>query len=527
MSLIDIVRGIEGQTGHHISFYDEGGAIVTRTFAEIYEDARETARRLESWGVREGMRVGILGPNSYTWVLYDLASILLRATTVAFPEGVYLGEPQEIFDHYRLALLATTRETFPAQTLGSLPVVFFDEKHAPRLSLQRHRPEDNGAEYIPSLIFSSGSSGRPKALKTTEPGVLQVIDSFQEKFSLRSDDLFLIFLPFHSYQQRLMVYGSFKFGFDAAVIRPTDLFKGLKDFKPTLCLAPPILYETVQKKFEEGLRSQSAPVRAVFHLCRGLSRLPLPGAARRQLAGICYGKLQETFGGRIRILWTGMAPIRREALLLFHEARMPLFEAFGITECGVLTANTPESSRIGSVGRPVVDGSIHIMEDGEIHFELDHPLTTEYYAAEPGENERTFLSPTRIATNDIGYFDEDGFLYLKGRKNEIIVTREGHKIHPEVIEKQLSSVAGVLQSVVFGNQLPGLVAVVVVSGDPAQERPRVAAAIAQVNRTLPVPLTKLHLTNEEFSLDNGLLTRNLKIDRKAIFARYQGELTAA
>jgi long-subunit acyl-CoA synthetase (AMP-forming) len=213
---------------------------------------------MESWGVREGMRVGILGPNSYTWVLYDLASILLRATTVAFPEGIHLGEPQEIFERYRLALLVTTRDTFPAQALGSLPVVFFDEKLVPRLSLRRHRPEENGAGPIPSLIFSSGSSGRPKALKTTESGVLQVIDSFQEKFSLRQDDLFLIFLPFHSYQQRLMVYGCLKFGFDAAVVRPTDLFKALKDFGPTLCLAPPILYETVQKKFAEGLRSQSA-----------------------------------------------------------------------------------------------------------------------------------------------------------------------------------------------------------------------------------------------------------------------------
>jgi len=249
---------------------------------------------------------------------------------------------------------------------------------------------------------------------------------------------------------------------------------------------------------------------------------------RRKLRQVCFGKLQEVFGGRIRLLWTGMAPIRRDTLSFFREAGLSLYEAYAVTESGMIAANTPEHDRIGSVGKPVIEGSVQLGPDGQIILDIEHPLTTGYYECEPGENEQVFLSPTRIATDDIGYFDEDGFLFLKGRKNEIIVTKEGQKIHPEVLERQLSAVPGVLRSVVFGNHLPRLVAVIVTGAGSERQQRTVQEALDRINRELPIAfrIEKFLLTQEEFSVDNGLLTRNLKINRKAIFARYASELTA-
>jgi long-chain acyl-CoA synthetase len=508
---------------NHIAFYEDG-RVARKTFPEVLADIEQTCRRLESWGVRPGMRVGMLAVNSYAWIVHDLALIRLGVTSVPFPDETPVGELRGLFERYGLSLLLASSGLLPPYGGLKQPIAFVDRPEIEPV-IAGVPPQDTGGEHVPSIVFSSGSSGKLKALKVSGPGTLEVIEHYCARYRFYRDDTFLVFLPLHSYQQRLMVYGCINYGVNLAVVETSQLFQGLKDFRPSLCLAPPVLFETVHKRFLEGLRGQPLARRLAFRAARGLARAVPAAALRRKLLRSCYRPLHESFGGNVRLMWTGMAPVRRNTLEFFAEAQVPLVETYGLTESGPIASNTPEDNRIGAVGRPIVPGSVRLTEEGEILVERDAFLSTGYYEADPQDEAATYLGPGRIATGDIGYLDADGFLHLKGRKKEIIVTSEGHKIHPELVEDRLNRSELVLQAAVFGNGLPHLGAVLV-ARRPDEDGEEIGRWLAEVNQGLPhgVRIAKFHLTGEEFTTGNGLLTANLKLNRRAILERYRERL---
>ncbi len=525
-----MVQRLADRPENHLAF-EENGQVVRKSFPEVLADVEAARDRLAAGGLRPGMRVGILATNSYAWVVHDLALIQLGVTSVAFPDETPTAELGRLFERYALSLLLASSDLLPPYPTNQ-PIVFLDRPTAGRVTVREVAtpPEPEGApadaEPIPSIVFSSGSSGRLKALKTSGTGTLAVIEHYCSRYTFYRDDTFLVFLPLHSYQQRLMIYGCINYGVNLAVVKTGALFAGLKQFQPTLCLAPPILFESVQKQFEEALRGQPWARRAAFHTARSLSRVA-PGALAERLRKICYGRLRESFGGRMRLMWTGMAPVRPATLRFFADTGLPLVEGYGLTESGPIAFNTLEENRIGSAGKPIVPGSVRLAEDGEIVVERAAFLTSGYFEADPADTAATYLGPGRIATGDIGRFDADGFLYLQGRKKEIIITGDGNKVHPELLEGHLERSPLILQAVVFGQGLPCLAVLLVVRRE-AEDRAAVLDWVAEVNRQLPhgIRIEKTHLTTEQFSRENGLLTENLKLNRRAILNHYRDRLSA-
>jgi acyl carrier protein len=226
-------------------------------------------------------------------------------------------------------------------------------------------------------------------------------------------------------------------------------------------------------------------------------------------------------------MWTGMAPIKNTTLDFFRRLRLPLYEAYGLTECGAITTNTPRHHRRGSVGRPITEGSVLVAADGEIMVRQEHLQTTGYLECEGDEEARTFVAPHTVATGDIGYFDRDGYLYLKGRKKEIIITEQGYKVHPESLESLIDRCPEVERSVVFGTGLPYLVALISIQ-EPQDEAAaaRVGKSIEKINAELPPvsQLVKYFITTEQLTRENGFMTRNLKLDRRAIFRHFKKDL---
>lgn len=506
--------------------YYEDGAVTRKAFPAVLEDVLAARRKLASWGLEPGMRAGIFATNSYAWIVHDLALILLGVTTVPFPDETLVEEIPALFDRFQVNLLLASGDRLPAYT-GRQPIALLDQDAASAPRLRRYAQPAGRQEagpQPPSIVFSSGSSGKLKALKTSDAGTMRVLEHFCGRYQFYADDELLVFLPLHSYQQRLMVYGCIDHGVNLALVRTDQAFKGLKDFAPTLCLAPPILFETVHKQFEDGLRAQPRHRRLAFAQLLRLAALA-PPPLRRRILGRCYRPLRSSFGGRIRLMWTGMAPIKRSTLELFAAAQLPLVETYGLTESGPIACNTPRENRLGSIGKPIVPGSVRLAADGEIIVERDAFLTTGYEGSDRDEELSTYVAPGRIATGDIGYFDADGFLYIKGRKKEAIITAEGNKIHPELVEGRLNRSPLVLQSVVLGNGLPHLAAVMVVRR-PEAERREAERWLAEVNGRLPhgITVARLVLTAEEFTKANRLLTENLKLNRRAIFRRYYEKL---
>jgi len=491
-----------------------GGDGRTRTFAELKRDVDALAERLRTVGVEPGMRIGILSKNCYRWIVYELAIIDLRAVTVALTDAVVTRGLIAAAEAFSLHLIVTDRE-LPARPPWIVPI----QEINPVGSVRPNVPSIHDPDYeVSAWVFSSGSSGRHKAIQTCRAGVEQLVANLPRAFELKPDDCFVVFLPMESFQQRFLIYGCLWNGLNMVITEPRFLFETLKKHPPTIMLAPPAFFEAIASRF----RNMPAPTRtllALLHACR--KRIPL-ARLRTMLAGVTSRRLRDALGGRVRLMITGMAPISRATLQLFDRIGAPIYEVYGMTECGMIAWNTPRARKLGSVGKPLDDAQVRIAADGEVLVTRAVQPTSSYLFEESRDEElSTYLGGGTIATGDIGHFDSDGFLYLEGRKKNIIVTAGGMKLHPEAIEGRLNVNDDIAQSVVFA-QGGRLTALVVPRTDTPETRERIRDSVADVNRNLDSELRIARIVfSHPLTAEDGSLTANLKLNRKVIEARFE------
>jgi amino acid adenylation domain-containing protein len=496
------------------------------SFGELHRGVAEAVRALQARGVSAGMRIGILAENCPEWIVHDLALITLGCTSVAFPRELAEEHWHELCDRFDLSLmLVSTEETLPLSALsGRVHVIDgATPSNAPALPPRR---QHEAADFTPALAFSSGSTGKSKCMSINPAGIGFDIERFYGLYGITAADRLLVFLPFSHYQQRQCVYAAIWLGMDIALVRPQQLFAGLQRLAPTLCLAPPLLYETIYAQFHSRVDRLPAPARLAFRgLCATIRRLP-EGRARRLVQRLAYGGVRKALGGSMRAMSTGMAPIKRDVLEFFLDVGVPVYEAYGTGETGLIAANAPGMNRPGSVGKLIAEGIAVLAEDGEIIVRDKELASRGYLDVDDGAARERFLSMDEVATGDIGRFDDDGFLYLIGRKKEIIITSSGLKIHPELVEARLTHHNLVERAAVFGSDMPFLVAVIV----PRVPGPAAEAAIREhvqaVNKHLSTgtQVGRVIFSSESFTLENRLLTRTLKLNRPAIARRFAAEI---
>jgi long-subunit acyl-CoA synthetase (AMP-forming) len=497
----------------------ERGKAVRHSYAELAGDVARAQADLSRWGVKAGDRIGIFAPNSYRWLVYDLALIATRAVSVPFTDDFAGKVNDDLLQQYDIALLLLPKslaKLFPAQTPH---VAFMDAENDGVAALCRPASHDADLADQLTLAFSSGSAGGLKGLVISREGVEATLPPIVEAIGSTSSDRLLLFLPMSNFQQRTMCYAGLACDFDVIITDYIQFFSAIKTLNPTILIAPPIYYQMIHTRFA------NFPAWKRW-LWAGLGALisAVPGAAaRRGLAQRAFAEIYQQFGGSMRILVTGMAPIKRSVARFFAMIQLPLCESYGLVETGSLTFRQAASKKYGSVGKPLRGVTIALAEDGEVIVRRDAFLTRRYFQCADGENERTFVASGSVATGDIGRFDADGYLYLMGRKKELIITPGGLKIHPEIIEEELNCCPAVAQSVILAK--PGgaqLVAVVVLAQPGAEAEARVKAFAAQMPSARKVaPIGEIIFSAAPFSTENGMLRPNLKVDRRGIAANFK------
>jgi len=525
MELATLLSRLKTQDHTVTSF--EGARVVRRSFETVLADVRATCDVLKSWGVRPGMRVGIRAPNSYPWLVHDLALLELRAVSVAFTDDFAALGCRELRDRYALSLLLVTEGERAKQPPEDTFVASMDGGDNSRVrAATEDAPPGPDSFDQPWLTFSSGSVGGVKGMVLNRKGIETSVAAFTEAVAPQPDDCLLLFLPISSFQQRMMYYAALWYGFDLILADPPRLFLALKELKPTILIAPPMLYEAIETRFH----NLPAWKRAVaWGAGAAIQRVPHP-AARAKLARLVFKQAYEALGGRMRFMVTGMAPIKRSTLDLFARMQLPLFEAYGLTETGPIAVNLPTARKLGSVGRPLPGSQIELAPDGEIIIRREHMQSASYFEATPEETQRTFLGDNRIATGDIGRFDADGYLYLVGRKKEIIVTAGGEKIHPEAVEAAIDAHPDIAKSVVLGGPGGLSLAAVILPKVPedAEARARIHAFVENLKKQRAIrSVDTVIFTDVAFTRENGLLRPNLKLDRRRIAAQFQPDIESA
>ncbi|MBN9555530.1 MAG: AMP-binding protein [Alphaproteobacteria bacterium] len=510
-----LIGDLPRKTGAIVTFIQ--GRMVRHDYATLAGDVAQASADLERWGVVPGLRVGIFAPNSYAYIVHDLALISLGAISVAFTDDFSASLDRALVDRYGIALMLVVRSVRHGFQDADKFVALMDGSNADVRVLPRRPYAEGDQPGDLSLAFSSGSAGGLKGLVISRRGAELTLPPVLDALGAAHDDRLLLFLPMSNFQQRMMYYASIWRDFDLIVTDYTQLYPAMKALQPTILIAPPVLYQLIHTRF-------SAPGAGSWRRRLGdrLLKLPFGNAWRQKIARFAYRDVHTLFGGRMRLLATGMAPISPHVSRFFDRVMLPLCESYGLAEAGSLTFRRPHVDAYGSVGKLLSGVKLDFEPDGEIIVHREAFLTRRYFQCASGENESTFLDGSRVATGDIGRLDADGNLYLLGRKKELIVTPAGYKIHPEALEGAFNTCEDIVQSVVF--QKPGashLTCVVVQGQDRSEDAARrIHRHVEAATAGKKVKVGEIKFADEAFSRENGMLRPNMKLNRKGIAARY-------
>jgi long-chain acyl-CoA synthetase len=517
MELRNLVAALPGRKSAIYTF--ERGKSARHPHANLHDDVLRARDCLSTWGVKAGNRVGIYAPNSYAWLVHDLALMELGAISVPFTDDFAGKINQDLLDRYNIALLLISKSQARLFPQKPAHVAFLDAANDGVRALERPSSGDPDEADQHSLVFSSGSAGGLKGLVISRKGVEDTLPPVMDAIGMGPGERLLLFLPMSNFQQRNMCYSALWYDFDIIITDYTQLFAAMPALDPTVLIAPPVLYQMIHAEYEKYPGWKKSLWQA---LSSAISLLP-SASARQGIARVLFGDFYKQFGGRIRLLVTGMAPIRRNIANFFAQLQLPLCESYGMVEAGSITFRSAGSREYGSVGKLLRGIAVSIEPDGEIIVSRDNPMTLRYFQCADGENERTFVAPGRVATGDMGRLDADGNLYLLGRKKELLITPGGLKLHPECIEQELNDSPDVVHSVIFIRPDAAHLTCVVDLMPPVSEDAK--ARVTKFANSLPAakkaaPFVEVIFADAPFTTENGMLRPNLKIDRKAIAARY-------
>ncbi len=500
-SVINAIIAARPPAGRRISFLRLDGASSCE-LTELHAAAERLARGLRDLGIGQGDRIGILAANSIEWVLLDLAALRLGAVTAGFEPGKF--DPDvALLTRYRLAVLFTDRQAGGQgiRSVGEVTSLIENADPASPLPAVEYQPAD-----VTTIKFTSGSTGEPKGLAATAGSIDDSINAVQQMFGHRESDNVLVFLPLSLLQQRYWIYSALRFGHDITVSTYEAAFAALRRAAPTVVMGVPAFYETAKK-----------------HIERAAAR----GAAGAAQAGALRAAAEGLFGDRIRYLWTGSAPARPSMLRFFTEIGMPIYEGYGLNETCIVSKNYPGAHREGSVGRVLSGKKVLIDAGGAVSVRSEHPVNWRYEYAAPGESERVFGEDGTVRTGDLGYIDDDGFLFIRGRADDVIVLDNGKKIIVRPLEEYLKASPAIEECVVFCPTQTHLMAVVSPAGDPADEK-AISARLASANATFSrdEQIRDIVIARERFSVANGMLTAQFKPRRQQILQAYWNPVTA-
>jgi len=476
---------------------------VEISLGELHRRAGRAAGWLYRRGIRQRDLIGVVAANGTDWVLADLAALRLGAVVAGLEPGKFDADP-DLSGRYGLSLLLADRGVAGAVGLDEMRGAAADP------SWPAPDPVRFGPREPTTLKFTSGSTGVPKAVAASAGSVEQSMSAVQQMFAHGPGDDLFVFLPLSLLQQRYWVYSAFAFGHDVTISTYEAAFAAMRRVRPTVVMGVPAFYDTARRHIV---------TRAARAVGNDLGAIPdadrteaLRGAARR------------LFGDRVRYLWTGSAPAAPAILEFFDRCDMPIYEGYGLNETCIVAKNHPRAHRVGSVGQVLPGKRVTVGEDGVLTVHSDYPVAEGYTYAEPGATERMFGPGGAVRTGDLGHLDEDGFLFVHGRADDVLVLENGRKIVARTIEDRLRAHPAVHECVLFCPDQTALVAVVSPAG--AAGEASVADALAAANGDLRVDerISRAVLARPAFSIDNELLTSQYKPRRLHIYERYRDQI---
>jgi len=547
------------------------------SYAEVDRQSALLARFLAASGVAPGDRVLLFAENRPEWGIADLA--IMRAGAVTVPaytthrpaDLVYLldhsgakaavvSTPQLLarlhaaLDEVRGVQMVICVDPCDHDAPGHVRQVGWDEALAAGAAAPEVDFTDRaGPDDLACFIYTSGTSGRPKGVMLSHGNILANVGGairLLERAGL-GEEVFLSFLPLsHAYEHTAGLHFPIAIGARVYYAEGMEhLARNFAETRPTIVTCVPRLFEVMHQRIcremerRWGLRARLF-FRAVELGRKRYEKVPLTLAERiedRLLERLVRRRVAERFGGRLKAMVSGGAPLPYEVGVFFLALGLPVLQGYGMTEASpVISCNPPDACRIETVGPPLEGVEVRIAEDGEIL--VRGPNVMKGYYRDPVATAEA-LEGGWLHTGDVGVLDPDGYLRITDRKKDIIVNSGGDNIAPQKVEGILCLEPEIAQAVVYGDRRPYLVALVVpdpeflaafarangLSCEPQRlvehpgVREAVQRAVERANRQLSVMerVRRFALLPQPFSIEDGTLTPTLKVRRQTVYERHR------
>jgi long-chain acyl-CoA synthetase len=398
------------------------------------------------------------------------------------------------------------------------------------------------ANDLAILYLTSGATGEPKMGLVTHAALVANVDTGPTVLPLLPTDSTIGFLPSAHIAQRVVIelvpirLGVTVWFSESLAKLPSEM----KTIRPTFLLAPPRVWERIFASVNAEIKKKSAVARKLFHGAVGLgaevSRLreegkPVPKWMKTSLKiahRLVFSKVHARLGGRLRIVCSGAAPLGKELARFYSAIGLPLIEGYGLTEGGVVCLNPLDRPKSGSIGVSLPETELRLAEDGELL--VKSPSLFSGYYKDPVST-AAVLRDGWLYTGDIAEIDSDGYVYITGRKKELIVSSNGKKIYPARIEGLFKTEPIVNQMVLIGDRLPYVTALFTVNvlnaeGLKAMEPvlAEVKKAVERVNKQLAPfeQIRKFRVIEREFTIETGELTPTMKVRRNRVLENHRG-----
>ena len=552
------------------------GAWRATSWAEAARKVAALAESLRRLGLKPGERVMLVSENRPEWLLSDLAIMAAGCVTVPTYSTNTVRDHQHILGNSGArAVIVSTQKLAKAL----IPAVLYSSecRHIISIDALAVQQSPDVAQFhswndlasgeadvaaaretaatmargdLACLIYTSGTGGAPRGVRQHHGAILHnvegCIDIIANDFAW-DDEVFLSFLPAsHAYEHSGGQY--FPIGLGAEIYFAESLEKlaaNIEEVRPTMMVVVPRLFEMLRARSLKAIEKEGGL--PAYLLGRALTIEARRAAGTSRLIDVPMDKLldftlrkkvQAKFGGRIKAMISGGAPLNADVGNFFAATGLMLLQGYGQTESGpVISCNRPAAGiAMESVGPPLKNTEVRIAADGEIMVRGE--LVMHGYWQNDEASARVLQDPvagdgagTWLATGDVGHIDAKGRIVITDRKKDLIINDKGDNVAPQRVEGMLTLQPEIAQAMVFGDRRPHLVALLVPEAEFADSpdlHQRLSKAVDRVNGDLSVieKVRRFIVADEAFSVDNEQLTPSLKIRRHVIGKVYGERLNA-
>ena len=546
------------------------------TAREVDEEVRATAKGLIAAGIQIGDRVAIMARTRYEWTILDFATWYAGAVVVPIYDTSSAEQIDWILnDSHSVAIIVETpalrdlvQTVIPSHTRqvwtmtdDVLSILREAGKNIGDDEIERRRNAVTPAS-LATLIYTSGTTGKPKGVQLSHANFLSetgnVAQGASELF-LKPGGSTLLFLPVAHVFGRMVQIGAIASGLHLAHCSDpvTRLPMDLASFKPTFVLAVPRIFEKIYNGAEA--RAEAAGKGKIFKKAADVAIAYSEALDKKGMSPVLkfkhaifdklvYSKIRAGMGGNVEAAISGGAPLGVRLGHFYRGAGVTILEGYGLTETTAgATLNLFGAHRVGSVGKPVPGTSVKIADDGEVL--LRGPIVMDGYWQNNAANAEVFDGERWFMTGDLGKLDDEGFLYIVGRKKEIIVTAGGKNVAPAVLEDRLRSHPLVSQCMVVGDNQPFIAALVTIDPDALKawvannkkdgasindliNDPDLIAvvqtAVDEANKAVSKAesIRKFTILPVDFTIAGGHLTAKLSVKRHVVAKEFAQEIDA-